>query len=36
MNEHLSVKTIERITSEVLRSLKFKEEIGMGIDWIKG
>lgn len=35
MSEYLSVKTIERVTSEVLRSLKFKEEFRMGIDWIK-
>lgn len=33
MEEMLSLKTIERITSEILRNLDYKEEIG--IDWKK-
>lgn len=36
MNEFPSMKMIERVTSEVLRNLKHKEEIRINlIDWIK-
>lgn len=35
MSEMLSLKTIERVTSEVLRSLECKEERGIGIDWLR-
>lgn len=35
MSEHLSLKTIERVTSEVLRSLECKEKTGIGIDWLR-
>lgn len=36
MNEFPSMKMIERVTSEVLRNLKYKEEIRINwIDWIK-
>lgn len=33
MEEMLSLKTIEKVTSEVLRNLDYKEE--MNIDWLK-
>lgn len=34
MNDMLSLKTIERLTSEVLRSLECKDK-DLGIDWIR-
>lgn len=34
MKDFLSVKTIEKITSEVLKSLDYKDH-DMDIDWLK-
>jgi len=34
MEENLSLKTIERITSEVLQSLEYKDHYA-DIDWVK-
>ncbi len=34
MSEMLSLKTIERLTSEVLRSLEYKD-YDLGIEWIR-
>ncbi|MDP2906757.1 MAG: hypothetical protein Q8O03_02350 [Nanoarchaeota archaeon] len=34
MEDMLNLKTIERVTSEVLRSLKYKD-YDLGIEWIR-